>query len=51
MPLVKDGKIVDDRFVRVADDAEIPADGAVLISAARFLDDPEALSRRAARPA
>jgi uncharacterized protein (DUF934 family) len=46
MPLVKNGKITGDAFVRVADDAEIPTDGAVLISAARFLDDAEALSRR-----
>ena len=46
MPLVKHGKIGGDAFVRVADDAEIPSDGAVLISAARFLDDAEALSRR-----
>jgi uncharacterized protein (DUF934 family) len=46
MPLVKGGKITGDAFVRVADDAEIPADGAVLIAAARFLADPEKLSRR-----
>jgi uncharacterized protein (DUF934 family) len=46
MPLVKNGKITGDAFVHVADDAEIPADGAVLISAARFLGDAEALSRR-----
>jgi uncharacterized protein (DUF934 family) len=46
MPLVKHGKITGDAFVRVADDAEIPAGGAVLISAARFLADPAALSRR-----
>ena len=46
MPLVKNAKILRDVFVRVADDAEIPADGAVLISAARFLGDPETLSRR-----
>jgi uncharacterized protein (DUF934 family) len=46
MPLVKGGKITGDAFVHVADDAEIPADGAVLISAARFLADAEALSRR-----
>jgi uncharacterized protein (DUF934 family) len=46
MPLVKHGKITGDAFVRVADDAEIPTDGAVLISAARFLADAEALSRR-----
>ena len=45
MPLVKSGKISGDAFVRVADDAEIPSGGAVLISAARLLDDPETLSR------
>ena len=49
MPLVKNGKIIADSFVNVADDAEIPADGAILISAARFMGDPEALSRRAGR--
>jgi uncharacterized protein (DUF934 family) len=48
MPLVKDGKISDDAFVHVADDAEIPGDGAILVSAARFLEDPETLSRRQA---
>jgi uncharacterized protein (DUF934 family) len=46
MPLVKNGKISDDTLAHVADDAPIPADGAILISAARFLEDPEALSRR-----
>ena len=46
MPLVKDGKIVADAFVHVADDAEIPADGAVLIPAARFLENPDALLQR-----
>jgi len=49
MPLVKDGKITGDAFVYVADDAEIPGDGAVLISAARFLGDAQTLSRRAGR--
>jgi uncharacterized protein (DUF934 family) len=46
MPLVKDGKIASDGLVRVADDAEIPADGAILISAARFLEHAQVLSRR-----
>ena len=46
MPLVKHGKITTDTFVHVADDAEIPGDGAILISSARFLEDAEALSRR-----
>ena len=49
MPLVKQGKIAADTFVHVADDAELPGDGAVLISAARFLQDPEALSSRAGK--
>src|SRR5260370_32519148 len=49
MPLVKDGKITGDGFVHVADDAEISGDGAILISAARFFQDPEALSRRSGR--
>jgi uncharacterized protein (DUF934 family) len=47
MPLVKAGKISGDAFVHVADDAAIPHDGAILISAARFLEDPQVLSRRA----
>jgi uncharacterized protein (DUF934 family) len=47
MPLVKHGKIATDSFVHVADDADIPAEGAVLIPAARFLADAETLSQRA----
>ncbi len=47
MPLVKGGKITTDPLVHVADDAEIPGEGAILISAARFLGDAEALSLRA----
>jgi uncharacterized protein (DUF934 family) len=46
MPLVKNGKISGDAFVRVADEADIPGEGAILISSARFLADPETLSRR-----
>ncbi|QWG17830.1 DUF934 domain-containing protein [Bradyrhizobium sediminis] len=49
MPLVKSGKITADAFVPVADDAELPGDGAILISAARLLGDAEALSRRAGK--
>jgi uncharacterized protein (DUF934 family) len=49
MPLVKDGKIAADIFVHVADDAELPVDGAVLVSAARFLQDPETLVKRAGK--
>jgi uncharacterized protein (DUF934 family) len=46
MPLVKDGKISSDGFVHVADDAAIPPDGGILVSAARFLEHAEALSQR-----
>src|ERR1700743_3619175 len=51
MPLVKNGKITDDLFVHVADGAELPGDGAVLISAARFLEDPESLLSRSGKTA
>jgi len=46
MPLVKGGKIVSDEYVHVADDAALPETGAVLVSAARFLADPEAVLAR-----
>lgn len=46
MPLVKQGRITTDLFVHVADGAELPGDGTVLVTAERFLADPEALLRR-----
>ena len=49
MPLVKNGKIATDAFVQVADDAQLPGDGPILISAARFLENAEALSHRAGK--
>ena len=49
MPLVKQGRITTDLFVHVADGVELPGDGAVLVSAERFLADPEALLRRAGK--
>jgi uncharacterized protein (DUF934 family) len=48
MPLVKDGKVVIDRFVAVADDAPLPSGGAVLVSAVRFLVDHRQLATRVA---
>jgi uncharacterized protein (DUF934 family) len=51
MPLVKGGKITADPLIHVADEADIPGEGAILISAARFLGDAEALSLRAGRTA
>jgi uncharacterized protein (DUF934 family) len=49
MPLVKNGKLTADAFVHVADDAEFPGSGAILISAARFLEGPAAFSHRLGR--
>jgi len=49
MPLVKNGKIATDGFAHVPDGAELPGDGAILVTAARFLEDPEALLRRAGK--
>src|SRR5712675_382197 len=51
MPLVKGGKITTDPLILVVDEADIPGEGAILISAARFLGDAEALSLRAGRTA
>jgi uncharacterized protein (DUF934 family) len=49
MPLVKQGRITTDPFVHVLDGAELPDDGAILIAAARFLEDPEAVLKRAGK--
>jgi uncharacterized protein (DUF934 family) len=49
MPLVKNARITTDLFVHVADGAELPGDGAVLVTAARFLEDPEAMLKRAGK--
>ncbi|HET7887917.1 MAG TPA: DUF934 domain-containing protein [Bradyrhizobium sp.] len=43
MPLVKNGKVAADIFVRVADDGELPEGGSALVSAARFLENPQGL--------
>jgi uncharacterized protein (DUF934 family) len=49
MPLVKNGRITGDLFVHIAEGAELPGDGAILVSAARFLEDPEAVLKRAGK--
>jgi uncharacterized protein (DUF934 family) len=49
MPLVKNARITTDLFVHVADGAELPGDGAVLVTAARFVEDPEAMLERAGK--
>jgi uncharacterized protein (DUF934 family) len=50
MPLVKGGKIIGDAFAHVtdegADDAGLPEHAAILVTAKRFLADPEGLLGR-----
>jgi uncharacterized protein (DUF934 family) len=46
MPLVEGGRIVDDRYVRIADDAPVPERVPVIVSAKRFLAEADALIRR-----
>jgi uncharacterized protein (DUF934 family) len=46
MPLVRGNAIVADDFVHPADDAPLPAEGNVLLPAARFLADPDAVLSR-----
>lgn len=45
MPLVKNGRVVADDYVRVDDAAPLPAGGKILVSAKRFLEAPDALLR------
>lgn len=46
MPLIKNAEQVEDRFVRVADDAPLPDDGPVLLPADRFLSDADRIVAR-----
>ena len=46
MPLVEGGRIIDDRYVHVADDDSVPDRVPVIVSAKRFLAEPDALTRR-----
>jgi uncharacterized protein (DUF934 family) len=48
MPLVKDGRIVADPYVRVTDAAPVADDAAVIVPAARFLAEAAGLAHRAA---
>ena len=47
MQLIKGGRVVADGFVRLADDAPVPDGVPVIISAARFLAEVDALAHRA----
>jgi uncharacterized protein (DUF934 family) len=46
MPLVENGKLVEDRYVRVDDDAPLPERAPVIVSAKRFLAESDTLVRR-----
>jgi uncharacterized protein (DUF934 family) len=46
MPLVREGQIVEDTYVRVLDDAPAPEGVPVLVSAQRFLADARELTER-----
>jgi uncharacterized protein (DUF934 family) len=46
MPLIKNGRPAEDRYVRVLDDAPIPDGVPVIVPAARFLADADEILRR-----
>ena len=46
MPLIKDGRLAHDPWVAVADDAELPATGATIVSLARWRAERGALLQR-----
>ena len=46
MPLVRSGRIVEDTFVRVADDAPVPDGVPVIVTGARLLAEAEAIAKR-----
>jgi uncharacterized protein (DUF934 family) len=46
MPLIKNGRLAEDRYVRVLDDAPIPNGVPVIVPAARFLADAGEMLRR-----
>ena len=46
MPLIKNGRPAEDRYVHVLDDAPLPDGAAVIVPAARFLADAEEILRR-----
>ena len=49
MPLVNGGKIVDDGFIKLAVDTPLPEGGDILVPAERFLNDADALLKRAGK--
>ncbi len=46
MPLLKDGKLINDPWTHVADEVAIPASGAVIVGLKRWRDERDALIKR-----
>jgi uncharacterized protein (DUF934 family) len=46
VPLIRNGRVAEDRYVRVLDDAPIPDGVPAIVPAARFLADAEEILRR-----
>ena len=46
MPLLKNGRVAEDAWQPIADDAPLPFDGGILISFARFKAEPDRLAGR-----
>ncbi len=46
MPLLKDGKLIDDPWVHVADEVAIPASGPVIVGLKRWREERESLIKR-----
>ena len=46
MPLLKDGKLIDDPWTHVADEVAIPATGAVIVGLKRWREERDALIKR-----
>ena len=49
MPLIRNGKLIDDPYQHILDEAVIPDDGAVIVPAARLLADASDIFQRADR--
>jgi uncharacterized protein (DUF934 family) len=48
MPLIRSGRVARHKFKRIADDAPVPDGRPVIVTAARFLAEPQAFARRQA---
>ena len=46
MPLIRNGRVTEDRYVHVLDDAPLPDGVGVIIPATRFLADAQEILRR-----